>query len=216
MHGIHVAQTATVIAVGQVAVDHVVPSGRGAGPVKQGRADVNIGHQPGRITDVHCGGTQKVGRVFNHSCGDEHGQGVYAALGHPAVGDFSGGVESIHLHAMLGVGHANHHPTGVQALFERRRQFAGQPAIAFGPGEHAFAFAPITPAVLARRVKAVAAGEVVNARPGRHGGDACAVVVAATVVQVPAQVRVAQSVLPKVSIKSDSEQMSIGGDFRYF
>src|SRR5690606_39354161 len=44
--------------------------------------------------------------------------------------------------------------------------------------------------VLARRGKAVPAGEIVDAGPGRHAGRAGAVVVAAAVVQVPAQVGV--------------------------
>ena len=71
----------------------------------------------------------------------------------------------------------------------RRHQLAHQPGVAFGPGENRIRRLGL----VARRVEAVAAGEVVDAGPGRDGGQARAVVVAAGVVQVGQQALVAKA-----------------------
>ncbi|WP_393937967.1 sensor histidine kinase [Piscinibacter sakaiensis] len=74
----------------------------------------------------------------------------------------------------------------LQPIAERRSHAPRQPAVALGPGEQA---GLVVAAVFARRMEAVAAGEVVQAGPGRDPGGAGAIVVAAAVVQVPAQRR---------------------------
>ena len=56
----------------------------------------------------------------------------------------------------------------------------------------------------AGRLKAVAAGKVVQAGPGRYMGAARAKIVQTGVVQVPAQVGVVQLVLLQPVIKSNS------------
>ena len=48
------------------------------------------------------------------------------------------------------------------------------------------------------------AGEVMHAGPRGHGGHARAVIVAAAVVQIPAQVGVVQTVLIQIHYKSNS------------
>ena len=67
-------------------------------------------------------------------------------------------------------------------------QALDQPRIAFGPGEHRFALAGI----VAGQLEAVAAREVVQAGPCRHGVEPGAIVVAARVVEVPEQQRVVE------------------------
>ena len=63
-----------------------------------------------------------------------------------------------------------------------------EPRIALGPRQHRVALVVL----VARRVKAVAAREVVQPRPRRHLRGAGAVVVATAIVEVPAQLRVRQ------------------------
>ena len=78
---------------------------------------------------------------------------------------------------------------GAQTLAQRRGQAPREPAVALGPGQHRFAFAVLG----TRRLEAMAAREVMDAGPRRRHVDARAVVVATAVVQVPAQLRVEQS-----------------------
>ncbi|MNV42720.1 hypothetical protein D3C71_1344050 [compost metagenome] len=114
---------------------------------------------------------------------------------------------------MAGFGNAQHAGGGAQlaapihSVGKRFGQALGDPAIAFGPGEHAFARVIHR---LARRVKPVAAGKVVDARPGRHARHARAVVVAAAVVQVPEQVLVIQALLRQPSTESHGIQRLMG------
>src|SRR5204863_8169207 len=76
--------------------------------------------------------------------------------------------------------------SSLQARAERRRQPFGEPGVPLGPGEKAFA-AFAAARLLAGRAKAVPAREVMQSCPRRHVGAAGAVVVAAAVVEVPAQ-----------------------------
>ena len=105
---------------------------------------------------------------------------------------------------------------GVQALTQGRCEALGQPGVALGPGQYALvtlgqvadtkaataATASAFPCL--RCVKAMAAGEVMQTRPSRHGSAACAVIVAAAVIEVPTQVRIAQALLVQPFIKSYS------------
>ena len=116
---------------------------------------------------------------------------------------------------MAAVHDAPDHTRGVQAIAHGRGQARGQPGVALGPGERAGAFVRVfvraAVNALAGRVKAVAAGEVVNAGPGRHAGQTGAVVVAAAVVQVPAQLRVVQAVLGQPRFKIDRVLRKLAG-----
>jgi hypothetical protein len=64
--------------------------------------------------------------------------------------------------------------------------------------------------------KTVAAGKVVQPGPGRDGGEAGAVVVAAAIVQIPAQVRVGQAMGVQPSFESDSVLRKLDGRKRRF
>ena len=131
---------------------------------------------------------QRARRRAHHARGDEQRQRDDALGGLPALHRLRGDIP----------GHATSTPCRPARCAAPRgpsaaarpaaRQPAGEPGIALRPGEHALALG-----LFARRVEAVAAGEVVQAGPGRDGGDAGAVVVAAAVVEVPAQVRVVEA-----------------------
>lgn len=123
-------------------------------------------------------------------------------------------VERIHLHAARQLGDPQHAVPGVQltGLPQRRGQLAREEAIAFGPGEHA----AIVPTAFPWRRKTVPAGEVVNAGPGRHHRTAGSVVVAAAVIQVPAQQRIVQARPCQPAIKSNSIQRKQYLRWRHF
>ena len=203
---IHIAQAAGVA----VAVDDVVPRGGGAGAVGQRRVQVDVGHGPGRPLQALGGLRQKCRRVLHHARRHKHGQRHHAARRLPALHIAAVVVEGIHLHAPAGFGNAQHAGAGLQLALrlERGGQLLGEPAVALGPGQHAFA---VFGHGFARCMKAVAAGKVMQPGPGRHAGHAGAVVVAAAVVQVPAQVRVVQALLLQPRFKSHSIQRLMGG-----
>jgi mono/diheme cytochrome c family protein len=109
-----------------------------------------------------------------------------------AMKSFRGILDEEELHAVAAFFHLQHHAAGVQAAGQRCGQALHEPGVALGPGEHALAVAGTT-AVVAGRLKAMAAGEVVQPGPGRHLPRAGTVVVATAVVQVPAQALVVQA-----------------------
>ena len=196
--GIDVAQRARV----GVLVEHVVPRRGGAGAVAQRCAQVDVGHQPRRPLQALRHLAHKVWRVHQHPRCHKHRQRHHGAWCLPALQALRGVYIGIHLHAMAVFCDAQHAHPGVQAALRLHGlgQALRQPAVAFGPGEHAFALA----LGLARGMKAVAAGEVVNARPGRDAAAVGAEVVSAAVIQVPAQVAVVQALLVQPRFKSKS------------
>ena len=120
--------------------------------------------------------------------------------------------QHIHLHAVARIKDAQHAVADVQALAQGRRQALGEPAIAFGPGEGAgFAFGPL--ARFPGGMETMAAGEVVDAGPGRHAGQPGTVVVAAAVVEVPAQVRVIEALGAQPGVGGEGVQCGmVGGE----
>jgi hypothetical protein len=46
---------------------HIVPTGRGPGPVVQGAVQMDIGHQPRRVDHLARRFPQNIGRVLNHA-----------------------------------------------------------------------------------------------------------------------------------------------------
>ncbi|MGF6350279.1 hypothetical protein QF040_004992 [Variovorax sp. W2I14] len=130
--------------------------------------------------------------------------------------DFDAASHAIDLDAAAQLGDARDDLPRAQALAERHSQLLGEPAVAFGPGEHAVAFGVRivgAAARIARRMEAVPAREVMNAGPGRHLFDARAVVVAAAVVEVPAQLQVAETFAVEPARKGDGvERQQLGRD----
>jgi hypothetical protein len=168
---------------------------------------MDVGHQPRCVHRVGCGLAQKIGRILHHPRRHKNRQRDNGAPGLPALHRLCAGVEGIDLDPVFDVGDAQYHLAGMQALLQRRGQTPGQPGVALGPGEQAFAFSRLQP----RGVKAVAAGEVMQAGPGRHRGNAGAVIVAAAVVQVPAQVRIGEAIGLQIRYKSDSFLRTLHG-----
>ena len=105
--------------------------------------------------------------------------------GAPALDARVGRVPQVDRHRIA----AGHHPQcdtpAVDVLAQRLGDALRQPCIAFGPGQHRIALVVLT----ARRTKPVPARKVVQPGPGRHLVRTGAVVVAAAVVEVPAQRR---------------------------
>ena len=202
MPRVHITQTAGVA----VLVQHVVPRRCRAGAVLQRAVEVDIGHQPRRPLQTLRGGDDKVGRVLHDARRHKHRQRDDAALCLPALDVAAGVVECIHGDAVALLGNAQHAAAAVQLAggVQRRRQLARQPAIALGPGQHAFGFIGVVGVGVAGRAKTVPAGKVMDARPSRHPRTAGAVIVAAAVVQVPAQVRIIQPLSRQPTIKIHS------------
>ena len=220
----HVAQTAPLglaarrslaILTGcaTVGINHVVPRGSGTAPVEQRVLEVEVGDHPGGVAHGFCGILQGLLQrrrgVDHHAGGHKNGQGHHAAPRQPALQLAGGGVQRKHLHAVAGGFYALHHLAGFQAVTQWRSQAGGEPAVALGPGENWIGLRRILRNVITRRSKAVAPGKVVQPGPGRHGGQACAVVVAATVVQVPAQVRVGQALGVQPCVHGESIQFKL-------
>ena len=170
-------------------VAHVVPTRRRAGPVEQRAVDVHIGHQPRRVLQQRGGLAQRVGRGFQHPRGNEQRQRQHHLLRRPGFDLRRGLVPGQHLHAVARFGHPQHGAATMDAAGQRRGQALHEPGVAVGPGEDRFAFR----CAVAGRMKTVATGEVVQAGPGRHGAGTGAVVVAAAVVQIPAQAFVGEA-----------------------
>ena len=203
--GIDVAQAAALSTF--FAVHHVVPRGGRAGVVLQRCVDVDVGHTPGRITQPcsRCG--QHGGWVLHHPGGDKYRQRHDALLRLPALHRLGAVVQCIDLDPVAQFADTQHGAAGVQAVAQRRGQALGEPAVAFGPGQHAFGFIRF----VAGCMEAMAAGEVVDASPGRHRGRARAKVVAAAVVEVPAQVRVGKVFGVEPVRKRHRVQRLVGG-----
>ena len=198
VHGVDIAQAGG-------AIDHAVPTGRRAGAVEQRPVQLQIGHQPGRVLHGGHGGQQRGWWRFDDARGHEQGQRQHHALRAPLLQLLCRVVPGPHVHAVALLMHAQHHAAALHAPGVRRGQARGQPGVAFGPGEDGVAFSVF----VARCVKAVAAGKVVQPGPGRHGRGAGAVVVAATVVQVPQQPRVVDLLARQPGGKGDGVQRSV-------
>ena len=203
---VDVAQRAGVAVV----LDDVVPRGGRARAFMQRAAQVQVADQPGRPVQFGCHGLQHGGRGLQHALRDEHGQRDDAALALPARDGAAGVVEHVHRHAMPLGRDAQHAAGRVQlaSLGQRLGQALAEPAVAFGPGQHGLAGVV---AGIARRVKAVAAGEVLHAGPGRHARAAGAKVVAAGVVQIPAQPGVGEALHVQPMGKGLGVQLGVHG-----
>ena len=95
------------------------------------------------------------------------------------------GVKAIDYPTMFTSRHADHDTPVLQPRALRRGQPPHQLPIAPGTGQHA----RVAPGrwLGGERPNAVAAGNVIDASPGRHAGQAGAAIIAAAVVQIPAQ-----------------------------
>ena len=187
VQGVHVAQAGAP-------VEHVVPARRCAGPVFQRGLQAQVGHQPGGVRCLQGLLAPAAVGAGQHPRRDEERQRHHAAARLPALQPIGGHVPGVQLDAALRGGDAAHHAAGQQPLAQRCGQLAAEPAVALGPGQQA-GFLVARLRRLARRVEAVPAGEVVDAGPGRDGVDAGPEIVAAAVVQVPAQLRVGEALL---------------------
>mmetsp|Transcript_6203 Transcript_6203/g.25063 ORF Transcript_6203/g.25063 Transcript_6203/m.25063 type:complete len:545 (-) Transcript_6203:80-1714(-) len=169
------------------AIADVVPGGRGAGAQQQRRAQQHIGREPGGMRLLQR--LQRGGWLGQQARRDEQRRGHDDGAGRPALRGLGRLVPGQGLDAMPALGHAQHGAAEVDAVAQRLGDAGGQPAIALRPGQHRLPLGGL----VARGVEAVAAGEIVQAGPGGHGGGIGAEVVAAAVVEVPAQAGVAQA-----------------------
>ena len=170
------------------AIDDVVPGGCGTAAIAQRLAQVQVRDCPGRVTHALRTLAQQLRRVLQHALGHQHRQRDDALLRLPAFDSLRCDVPGIHFDAPASLRDPQHHTAWVQALAQRRSQPSREPAVAFRPGQHGVAFRRL----IARRLEAMTAREVMNAGPGRYGGDPRAVVVAAAIVQIPAQAGIGQ------------------------
>ena len=178
------------IAEASGAVDEVVPARRSAVPVVgERRAQMHVGDEPRCVAHVGRCIAKYGGRVLDHTCRDEDRQRDDATLGLPAHRRIRRGIECIDLDAGSRFGNARDSMCHFDPVAEWPDHTTREPRIAFGPCQHSVAFS----AVVARRMEAVSACKVMDASPGRDVCEASAVVVAAAIVEVPAQMRVTEA-----------------------
>ena len=193
---IHIAQTAGV----GVVIKHVVPGRLGASEVGQRAADMNIGYQPRRPVELGGHAAQKIRRVLHHPFRNKSGQRHHTAPCQPALRALAAMVVGVDLHALFAFGDSQHRAIGDDlGMAQPVHQLGGQPAIALGPGQHLVAVLAgvvFVEAVRQRpwRAKAVTAGKVMHAGPGRDPVNPGAKIVAAAVVQIPQQALVLNAV----------------------
>ena len=190
---IHIAQPARIA----IAVQHIVPGGLGAGVVGQRSVDMDVRHQPGSPVQASRHGTQKIGRIAQHSCSNKAGQRHHAMARQPAFMLLAAMVINLDLHAARVLGDGKHAAIGLQLRgFQSRRQLLRQPAIALGPGQHLLAIRfALMLGLRTRRVETMAAGEIVNPRPGRYAAQTGTEIIPAAVVQIPEQTLVIEALL---------------------
>ena len=158
VHGIDVAEAGA-------AVDHVVPGRRRAGPVQQRLAQVQVGHQPRRVRSRAAASRSAGGGCVEHARGDEQRQRQHHLPRGPALRSRSR-PRPRPAPAPRGAASRRAAPCGrrAAALPSGAASRCTSQALPSGQVKHGVALAF---AVVARRVKAVPAGEVVQAGPGR-------------------------------------------------
>lgn len=156
--------------------------------------------------DSRCA-AQKVRRLAQHAHGDEQRQRDDAARRLPALDAVAGLVVGVDFDAMPALADAQYAAAGAQlpAGAQRRGQALRDPVVALGPGQRTLA-----PGV-AGRSKTVAAGEVVQLGPGRDSFDADAVIGAAAIPEVAAQMRVVKTLLRQPVGKDDRVERAVRG-----
>ena len=124
-------------------------------------------------------------RIPDHAGGYSQPKRQTAVFNLPALYDGARGVKAIDCPTMFTSRHADHDTPVLQPRPQRRGQPPRQLPIAPGPGQHA----RVAPGrwLGGERPNAVAAGNVIDASPGRHAGQAGAAIIAAAAVQIPAQ-----------------------------
>ena len=181
VHGIDVAQGRARTGGGEA---HTVPRGRRTQAIEQRLAQVQIRHQPRRMRlpaggEVE-GSTQRIGPIRQQPRRDEQRQRHDDALGLPAFRPLSPFVPNQDVNAVPHLLHPQRRAPRENVLAQRFGHGLGEKGIALRPGEHGFTLG----LSVARRMKTVPTGEVMQPRPGGHLRQPGAVVITATVIEV--------------------------------